>query len=75
MDSPAITFQRAQIYLLKRKIAAVRLAKDVGPRLGFFTELPESIEVEVCGAGFSETTLKVRHAGEMYFVFGQDLEL
>jgi|1186.fasta_scaffold125128_3 hypothetical protein len=75
MRSPAVASTPAPAYTLKKKIAAIYLAGDTGSRLGLFTELPEGAQIDVCGCGFSETTIKVRCHGQLYFVFRQDLDL
>jgi hypothetical protein len=75
MRSPVIASTPARAWTLKKKIAAIHLAEDTGPRLGLFTELPGGAQIEVCGCGFSETTIKVRCHGQLYFVFRQDLDL
>jgi len=39
------------------------------------TQLPEGAELELCGEGFNERTVRVRWAEGFYFVFLQDLDV
>jgi hypothetical protein len=62
-------------YRLPNTVAAIQAAcaRDGGPDLGAISHLPEGAELEFCGDGFNETTLKVRWEGQSYFVFVQDV--
>lgn len=61
---------------LPKNIAAIQIqhAEDGRSQLGVIAELPESAELDVCGEGFNARTVKVRWAGQYYFVFMQDIE-
>ena len=61
---------------LNKSIAAIELLTgDNGAgRLGAVLQLPFGSQLEVCGAGFNERTLKVRSNNKFYFVFWQDLK-
>lgn len=43
-------------------------------RLGTIVQLPEGTQVEVCGEGFNERTVKVSYQGGFYFIFLEDVE-
>jgi hypothetical protein len=67
-----------RVYSLSKNIAGIQVlpAADAGePRLGMITQLPQGAELEVCGEGFNERTVRVRWAEGFYFVFLQDLEI
>lgn len=64
-------------YTLPRNVSAIQvLPSNDGDRvrLGLITQLPEGAEVNSCGNGFNERTLKVQCDGNFYFVFLDDLE-
>jgi hypothetical protein len=59
-----------------RRISAIQLNLDGDSgRLGPITQLPETAQVEICGDGFNDRTVKVRWNNSLYFVFREDLEL
>jgi hypothetical protein len=63
---------------LSKNIAAIQVLPTEGagePRLGMITQLPQNAELELCGEGFNERTVRVRWAEGFYFVFLQDLEV
>ena len=62
-------------YRLPSNVAAIQAscAREGEPELGAISHLPEGAELEFCGDGFNETTLKVRWEGQSYFVFWQDI--
>jgi hypothetical protein len=62
-------------YRLPNTIAAIQAccARHGAPELGAISHLPEGAELEFCGDGFNEGTLKVRWEGQSYFVFMQDI--
>jgi hypothetical protein len=62
--------------LLSKPISAVELVRndDGTVGLGRLAQLSPGTEVIDCGDGFNETTVKVRAAGQCYFVFQQDLD-
>jgi hypothetical protein len=65
-------------YCLSKNIAAIQVLPADGPgepRLGMITQLPEGAELELCGEGFNERTVRVRWAEGFYFVFLQDLDV
>ena len=43
--------------------------------LGPVLKLPRGAQIEACGAGFDDHTLKVRYADSLYYVFLEDLEI
>jgi len=61
---------------LPKNIAVIRLVgnEERGLHFGGVSELPEGAEVDLCGEGFNERTVKVQWHGEFFFVFLQDLE-
>ncbi|MGC2657793.1 MAG: hypothetical protein WA324_07430 [Bryobacteraceae bacterium] len=63
-------------YFLSRNIAAIQVEPygRESSRLGVITQLPEGAELDPCGDGFDERTIKVKWQGSCYFVFLQDLE-
>jgi hypothetical protein len=63
------------IYRLPNAVAAIQASctRDGAPELSTISHLPEGAELEFCGDGFNESTLKVRWEGQSYFVFLQDL--
>lgn len=50
-----------------------RSAQKGEHRGGFLVQLPEGMELTVCGDGFSERTVTVECQGCFYFVFLQDI--
>jgi hypothetical protein len=62
-------------YRLPNTVAAIQACctRDGAPELGAISHLPEGAELEFCGDGFNESTLKVRWEGQSYFVFLQDI--
>jgi len=67
--------QRARI--VPSKICAIELiaGQDNRGRLGAITQLPQHVQLEICGDGFNERTVKVRCQNSFYFVFREDLEV
>lgn len=61
--------------LLADDIAAIEeIPSAAGKRdLGPMSRIPEGSEIECCGAGFNEQTVRVRWHGKFYFVFREDL--
>jgi hypothetical protein len=67
-----------RVYCLSKNIAGIQVLPAVGvgePRLGMITQLPQGAELELCGEGFNDRTIRVRWAEGFYFVFLQDLEI
>lgn len=62
-------------YRLPNTVAAIQAscAREGAPELGAISHLPEGAELEFCGDGFNDSTLKVRWEGQSYFVFMQDI--
>jgi hypothetical protein len=67
--------QRARI--VPRRICAIELiaGHNERGRLGPITQLPQHAQLEICGDGFNERTVKVRCKDSFYFVFREDLEI
>ena len=42
-------------------------------RLGSILTIPERAEVEMCGAGFNERTVRICWQGKYYFAFQEDV--
>lgn len=63
-------------YSLSDDILAMEIVPAVAGdvRLGPISKIPEGANIECCGQGFNERTVKVRWRGMIYFVFVQDLE-
>jgi hypothetical protein len=61
---------------LSKIIAAINVRETEGghARLGLIAQLPTGAQLEVCGPGFNERTLKVRWEDRLYFVFVQDVQ-
>jgi|SRR6185437_3229322 len=60
--------------LLADDIAAIEeIASRGEPGLSPMSRIPEGAEIEYCGAGFNDQTLKIRWRGKFYFVFREDL--
>jgi len=56
--------------ILQKDIAAIQ-APSGGcgrPGLGIVLRLPRGLQVEVCGGGFSERTVKIRSKSDFFFV-------
>jgi len=63
--------------ILSKKIAAIGAAlnEDGKIRMGVISQLPDGANLEVCGDGFNDRTIKVRWQEQFYFVFMQDVEV
>jgi len=61
---------------LTKPIAAVQAAacEEGRTRLGLVSQLPPGAEIEVCGDGLTDRTVKVCWKNQFYFVFCQDLD-
>jgi hypothetical protein len=55
---------------LPRNIAAIQVVPEANgrTRMGLCTKLKRGSPVEICGAGFSDNTVKIRSQGALYFV-------
>ncbi len=64
-------------YTLSTDIPAIQvLPSGAGlTGLGPVLKLPRGAQIEACGAGFDDHTLKVRYADSLYYVFLEDLEI
>ena len=63
-------------YTLSRRVAAIRLtraARGTQGKLGEIVQLEPGSQLDGCGDGYNERTIKVHYAGEFYFVFLQDV--
>jgi hypothetical protein len=62
-------------HLLAKNISAIELNGIEGgkARLGPVLQLPNGAQLDVCGEGFNEKTVKIRLNGKYYFVFRSDL--
>ena len=58
-------------YTLAKEIRAIELATDANSemRLGPVSKIPAGSDIECCGQGFNEATVKVHWRGKFYFVF------
>ena len=66
------------MYSLSKSIAAIQVLPGDGveqPRLGMITQLPSGAELQPCGEGFNERTVRVKWGEGYYFVFLQDLDI
>ena len=63
-------------YILPANIQAIQIIPDgLGRmRLGTILQLPEGVEVEVCGEGFDDRTTKISWQGGLYYIFTEDVE-
>lgn len=61
--------------VLRKDIAAIQaLSGGCGrPGLGIVLRLPRGLQVEVCGGGFSERTVKIRSKNDFFFVLRQNI--
>lgn len=63
-------------YTLSDEICAMQLlpGENGKAELGPVVTMPKGAQLDACGPGFNERTLKVRSDGAFYFVFLQDLD-
>jgi hypothetical protein len=68
---------KGNVVVLTKDIAAIRVASDHRgrPCLGLMERLLGGSEVEICGEGFSNGTVKVRFADQFYFVVRSSIGL
>lgn len=61
--------------MLVRNASALQLETLANgtPRLGLMCQFPSGTQVELCGDGYSERTVKVRYKDNFYFVFRNDI--
>jgi hypothetical protein len=59
---------------LAREISAIQiLPAGEGPaRMGLIVSIPEGSEIELCGIGFNDRTLRICWQGADYFIFQED---
>ena len=70
-------FQSAlEKYTLSRNVSAIQVTSSMDGRaqLGTIMQLPEGAQVEICGDGFNDQTVKVRCEGSFYFIFLEDIQ-
>ena len=63
-------------YTLSRSVSAIQVApgaEQSSAQLGLMTRLPEGAELDLRGPGFDDRTIRVRWAGQAYYVFLDDL--
>ena len=75
-ESPFSAGSAQSTYTLPRNVSAIQVlpAPDGGLRMGTILQLPAGTQVQVCGDGFNERTVKVAWEGGYYFLFFEDLE-
>ena len=75
MDVTPIVRSPKPQYRLTDAITAFALLTDSRgiERCGRVCELPEGANLEICGSGFNERTVKARYANCYYHVFARDL--
>lgn len=66
---------QSEIKRLRRSVCAMSIASEENgqAKLGVFTALTPGAEVEICGAGFTANTVRVRVQGADYFVMRKSL--
>lgn len=76
-NEPLFSPQRPKTtYVLPRNLSAIQVIADgLGRiRMGTILQLPEGAEVEVCGEGFNDRTMKITWEGGFYYIFIEDVE-
>ena len=65
-----------QRVLLPEDIAAIEIIPSATGEIGLgpISKIPFGAEIECCGKGFNEQTMKIRWRGKTYFIFREDLE-
>jgi hypothetical protein len=60
---------------LPREISAIQVltAPEGQARMGLIVSIPEGSEVELCGIGFNNRTVRICWQGAYYFTFRDDL--
>lgn len=63
------------ICVLRKEVAAIQAINNGGskPTLGMMLRLPRGMHVELCGAGFSDQTVKVRINEDFFFVLRRNV--
>ncbi len=71
--SPSCALPKPRI--MQKSICALRIVTDDdgARRLGMLTQIGQEAQLEICGDGFNERTVKVRWQDTLYFVFRQDI--
>ncbi len=77
IDTPIAVDLRKTHYCLAKNAPAMQIIPDGSGklRLGTLIRLPDGAEVEICGEGFDNRTVKVVWEGSTYYVFTDDLQL
>lgn len=67
---------QTQSYTLSKNISVIQLVQDKegSTRLGIISELAKGTQIDVCGDGFNQRTVKIHSRGHFYFAFLQDIE-
>lgn len=62
-------------FVLRKDIAAIQALGNGCGRLsmGVMLRLPRGLQVEVCGSGFSDQTIRVSSNGDSFFVLRQNV--
>ena len=74
--SPPFDLCTGDRYTLSDEICAMQLlpGENGTAVLGPVVTMPKGAQLDACGPGFNDRTLKVRSDGAFYFVFLQDLD-
>jgi hypothetical protein len=57
-------------------ISAIHLEPTInGAKLGIITQIPAGTNLDLCGDGYNDRTVKVRWRDQFYFVFLSDISL
>lgn len=64
-----------RVCVLRKDIAAIQAISngDHKPMMGMMLRLPRGLHVELCGAGFSDHTVKVRIKDDFFFVLRRNV--
>lgn len=78
MNAPSPDYIPAeQRFSLAEDIAAIEEVPSADGKIGLapVSRITKGAEVEYCGEGFNEQTMKVRWQGTIYFIFREDLPI
>lgn len=64
-----------KICVLRKDIAGIQAIGNGGskPTMGMMLRLPRGLQVELCGAGFSDQTVKIRIKDDFFFVLRRNI--